>query len=254
MRVVVDLARCQGYGQCVFLAPDVFSMAGEEALLYDLEPDERERAKVLRAAAACPVQALQVEPVGFADPEPEAAPEPTTATDGDFMHAGRVVIVGASLAGLRAAEKLREEGFAGSLTLVGEESAEPYDRPPMSKQVLEGRIPAHHTALPRLRRDRRRLAARGRRDRAGHGGQARPARRRQEIGFDRLLIATGVRARPWPNAVEAALDGVIVAAHAGRRRQAARARRCGSAARAGHRRRFRRLARSRRCAGRWACR
>ena len=38
MRVVVDLARCQGYGQCVFLAPNVFSMPGQEALLYDLEP------------------------------------------------------------------------------------------------------------------------------------------------------------------------------------------------------------------------
>ena len=35
MRIVVDLNRCQGYAQCAFLAPDVFTMHGEEALLYD---------------------------------------------------------------------------------------------------------------------------------------------------------------------------------------------------------------------------
>jgi NADPH-dependent 2,4-dienoyl-CoA reductase/sulfur reductase-like enzyme/ferredoxin len=209
MRVVVDLARCQGYGQCVFLAPTVFSMPGEEALLYDLEPDDSERARVLRAAAACPVQALQVEPAAVRDQGPDVAPEPAAATAGDFMHAGRVVIVGASLAGLRAAEKLREEGFAGSLTLVGDEPFEPYDRPPLSKQVLEGRIPAQGTALPRLREIhadwRLGIAATGL-DMAAK--QVRLADG-QQIGFDRLLIATGVRARPWPHEAEAALDGVI---------------------------------------------
>ena len=40
MRVVVDLNRCQGYAQCVFLAPDVFELHGEEALLYDPNPDD----------------------------------------------------------------------------------------------------------------------------------------------------------------------------------------------------------------------
>ena len=61
MRVVVDLNRCQGYAQCVFLAPDVFELHGEEAVLYDLNPDDAERLRVLRAAAACPVQAIAVE-------------------------------------------------------------------------------------------------------------------------------------------------------------------------------------------------
>jgi NADPH-dependent 2,4-dienoyl-CoA reductase/sulfur reductase-like enzyme len=50
-----------------------------------------------------------------------------------------VVVVGASLAGLRAAEELRCEGFEGSITVVGDEVHEPYDRPPLSKQVLAGR-------------------------------------------------------------------------------------------------------------------
>ena len=53
-----------------------------------------------------------------------------------FKAEGRIVIVGASLAGLRAAEALRDEGFTGSLTIIGDEVHEPYDRPPLSKQVL----------------------------------------------------------------------------------------------------------------------
>ena len=63
MRVLVDLNRCQGYAQCVFLAPEVFELHGEEALLYDLNPDDDQRLRVLRAAAACPVQAIAVEPL-----------------------------------------------------------------------------------------------------------------------------------------------------------------------------------------------
>ncbi|MFE2443414.1 ferredoxin [Stenotrophomonas sp. NPDC087984] len=66
MRVVVDLNRCQGYAQCAFLAPDVFAMHGEEALLYDGEPDDTRRLDVLRAEAACPVKAITVEGAGAA--------------------------------------------------------------------------------------------------------------------------------------------------------------------------------------------
>jgi NADPH-dependent 2,4-dienoyl-CoA reductase/sulfur reductase-like enzyme len=51
---------------------------------------------------------------------------------------GRVVVVGASLAGLSALETLRQEGYEGELIAVGAESALPYDRPPLSKQVLQG--------------------------------------------------------------------------------------------------------------------
>lgn len=49
-----------------------------------------------------------------------------------------VTVVGASLAGMRAAETLRREGFDGTVTVVGDESDAPYDRPPLSKQVLAG--------------------------------------------------------------------------------------------------------------------
>jgi len=51
---------------------------------------------------------------------------------------GSVVIVGAGLAGVRTAERLREDDFTGAITLVGEEAEPPYDRPPLSKQVLRG--------------------------------------------------------------------------------------------------------------------
>ncbi|MER5753461.1 ferredoxin [Streptomyces sp. NPDC002088] len=60
MRVVVDLNRCQGYAQCVFLAPDLFELHGEEALLYNPEVPEDQLERVQRAAAACPVQAVLV--------------------------------------------------------------------------------------------------------------------------------------------------------------------------------------------------
>ncbi|MEV0756407.1 FAD/NAD(P)-binding oxidoreductase [Streptosporangium sp. NPDC050280] len=127
-----------------------------------------------------------------------------------FPSDGRIVIVGASLAGLRAAEALRDEGFTGSLTLVGDEVCEPYDRPPLSKQVLTGWVPADGTALPRRREiDAHWLLgvpASGL-DLAGKRVDLADGR---EVPFDRLLIATGVRARPWADESEAALDGVFV--------------------------------------------
>jgi NADPH-dependent 2,4-dienoyl-CoA reductase/sulfur reductase-like enzyme len=49
------------------------------------------------------------------------------------------VIVGASLAGLSAAETLRSSGYAGRLVMVGQEDRRPYDRPPLSKQILSGK-------------------------------------------------------------------------------------------------------------------
>ena len=49
-----------------------------------------------------------------------------------------VAVVGASLAGLSAARALREQGFTGELVVVGEETHRPYDRPPLSKELLAG--------------------------------------------------------------------------------------------------------------------
>ncbi|NUT39849.1 MAG: FAD-dependent oxidoreductase, partial [Thermoactinospora sp.] len=119
------------------------------------------------------------------------------------------VVVGASLAGLRAAESLRAEGFGGELTVIGDEPYEPYDRPPLSKQVLAGRASPAHTTLVRdeslqarwlLGEPATALDLEARHVRLAGG---------REIGFDRVLIATGTRARPWPDAAEAALSGVF---------------------------------------------
>src|SRR3984957_1505511 len=55
-----------------------------------------------------------------------------------FKDNGRIVIGGASLPGLRAAEALREEGFRGQLIIIGDEPEGPYDRRPLSKEALKG--------------------------------------------------------------------------------------------------------------------
>ena len=53
--------------------------------------------------------------------------------------AEQIVIVGAGRAGAYAAATLRQEGFSGRVVIVGEESLPPYDRPPLSKDVLIGK-------------------------------------------------------------------------------------------------------------------
>ncbi len=127
----------------------------------------------------------------------------------DFKAHGRIVIVGASLAGQSAAETLRAEGFAGPLTIIGDEPDLPYDRPPLSKGVLTGWLPAEHTTLAqtvpldaewRLGVPATGLDLRAKRVELADG---------QNVEYDRMLIATGTRARPWPNPAEAALDGVF---------------------------------------------
>ncbi len=70
MRIVVDLNRCQTYLQCVFAAPKVFRLIGEESLEFDYIPDDSLRVQVERAAAACPVQAISL---GRLDERPPAA-------------------------------------------------------------------------------------------------------------------------------------------------------------------------------------
>jgi cytochrome P450/NADPH-dependent 2,4-dienoyl-CoA reductase/sulfur reductase-like enzyme len=127
-----------------------------------------------------------------------------------FRRDGRIVVVGASLAGLRAAETLRDEGFTGSLTMIGDELGEPYDRPPLSKQVLTGWVPAGGTVLPR----RRDIDAEWLLGVPASGLDLATKHVRladgREVPFDRVLICTGVRARPWFVESEAALDGVFV--------------------------------------------
>ena len=59
----------------------------------------------------------------------------------------RLVVVGASLAGLRAAQAARKAGFDGDLVMIGEERHLPYTRPPLSKELLAGEHPVDRVAF-----------------------------------------------------------------------------------------------------------
>ncbi len=126
------------------------------------------------------------------------------------MSVDHIVIVGASLAGLRAAEELREIGHEGPITMVGDEPHLPYDRPPLSKQVLAGARPPEATALvpasgslDDLQLDWRLGGSATGLDLAGRavllgGGERLP--------YDGLVIATGASPRRLPGTDH--LDGV----------------------------------------------
>jgi NADPH-dependent 2,4-dienoyl-CoA reductase/sulfur reductase-like enzyme len=122
----------------------------------------------------------------------------------------RVVVVGASLAGVRAAEALRTLGFDGQLTVVGAECHLPYDRPPLTKEILRGDWKADRLALrPEgyealaldLRLDCVAVALRP-------GPQAVDLFDGTTILYDGLVIATGAAARRLPATPE--LDGLCV--------------------------------------------
>ncbi len=110
----------------------------------------------------------------------------------------RLVVVGASLAGLRAAQAARADGFDGELIVVGDEPHLPYTRPPLSKELMKGLQTAEQCALPhgklsdvtwRLGSPATGLDRTAKTVQLKDGGQ---------IPYDRLIIATGSRARPWP--------------------------------------------------------
>ncbi len=114
---------------------------------------------------------------------------------------GHIVVVGASLAGLRMLQALRRLGFDGRLTAVGEEPHPPYDRPPLSKQVLTEDWPPDRTAL--LRDEDTALDIDWRLGARACGLE--PGERKlklesgEHIGFDACAITTGALARRIPN-------------------------------------------------------
>ncbi|WP_329518893.1 NAD(P)/FAD-dependent oxidoreductase [Spirillospora sp. NBC_01491] len=104
----------------------------------------------------------------------------------------RIVIAGASLAGLRAAQTLRDEGFAGELDLIGAEPHLPYNRPPLSKSVLTG---DDDVALPGADEiDARWLGGR-RAVRLDGDVRAVTLDDGTRLPYDGLVIATGARPR-----------------------------------------------------------
>lgn len=124
----------------------------------------------------------------------------------------RVLIVGAGQAGARTALALRDQGWQGAITLVGDESEYPYERPPLSKEVLTGKARAADAmvlseadctrhAIDLLRGESvTSLDLRGRQVRMAGGSR---------MDWSHLVIATGSRAREL-NLPGAQLDGVFV--------------------------------------------
>lgn len=112
-----------------------------------------------------------------------------------------VVVVGSSVGGVRTAQALRSEGYDGRIVLVGQESAVPYDKPPLSKQFLAGNWDAARLTLlgPEeaersgielcLGTPAQRLDVAGREVRLEDG---------RSLSYDSLVIATGASARPSP--------------------------------------------------------
>jgi NADPH-dependent 2,4-dienoyl-CoA reductase/sulfur reductase-like enzyme len=120
----------------------------------------------------------------------------------------RVVVVGASLAGLRAVETLRRDGYDGRITLIGAEAHLPYDRPPLSKEFLAG---AKDRAGIALRRDP--IEDLGLELCLGATATALDLDARTvtvdggPVAFEGLVIATGAHPRALPDQPD--LDGVI---------------------------------------------
>lgn len=108
----------------------------------------------------------------------------------------RLVIVGASLAGVRAAQAVRRAAWDGELVIVGDERHAPYTRPPLSKELLTApQAPSDELLLPTVPDAQWMLgqSAVGL-DRASHELHLASGRR---LRYDRLVVATGATARRW---------------------------------------------------------
>ncbi|MEX1255338.1 MAG: FAD-dependent oxidoreductase [Dehalococcoidia bacterium] len=108
------------------------------------------------------------------------------------------VIVGASLAGGRAAEALRKEGFDGRIVLVGAEPDPPYERPPLSKEYVRGdvareKIFVHKPGFYEAQAIELRLGAPA--TRLDLQGRTVEVEGDERLSYDKLLLATGGRPR-----------------------------------------------------------
>ncbi|WP_084505325.1 NAD(P)/FAD-dependent oxidoreductase [Nocardia harenae] len=122
-----------------------------------------------------------------------------------------VVVVGAGLAGLRTVEELRRAGFGGAITLAGAEAHPPYDRPPLSKQILAGTMTPDQVVLRNEDALREldvtlRLGAKATRlDRMSRKVEFDDG---TVLEYDHLVVATGITPRRLPIGTE--LAGVHV--------------------------------------------
>ena len=126
------------------------------------------------------------------------------------MSANRIVVVGGSVGGGRAAETLRRQGWEGEIVLVGEEPHRPYDRPPLSKKFLRGQLAEDKLALrPAAHYERLKIEI----ELGARATSLDPATRTvtleggRSLAWDKLIVATGARVRRLP-CPGASLEGV----------------------------------------------
>ncbi|WP_329530355.1 FAD-dependent oxidoreductase [Streptomyces sp. NBC_01450] len=124
---------------------------------------------------------------------------------------GRILVVGASASGLTTVESLRRKGYTGEIAVIGDEPHAPYDRPPLSKQVLSGAWEPQRATLRTeeilsgldadfvLGEEAVALDPEARTVRTASG---------RELSADAVVLATGVRPRTLPG--QAGLAGVYV--------------------------------------------
>ncbi|WP_245687447.1 NAD(P)/FAD-dependent oxidoreductase [Streptacidiphilus griseoplanus] len=112
---------------------------------------------------------------------------------------GRIVIVGAGVAGAQTAAALREHGWTGGLTLLGDEPHPPYDRPPLSKDVLLGKADSTAFDLDWAALGVELLT--GRRALRLEGAEQTVITDAGPVRYDRLVAATGASAVPLPGAL-----------------------------------------------------
>jgi len=123
----------------------------------------------------------------------------------------QVVVVGAGVAGTRATETLRQEGYDGALTLVGAERHAPYHRPPLSKKLLTGKVHRAGVDLAaQFDMDARVLrgASATKLDLSSRTIQLSDESQELALQFDGLVIASGAMPREWPGGT--APDGVLM--------------------------------------------
>jgi 3-phenylpropionate/trans-cinnamate dioxygenase ferredoxin reductase component len=111
-----------------------------------------------------------------------------------------VLIIGASVAGVGAANELRRCGFAGRITLVDTQHHLPYDRPPLSKAALQGTTVSDVQFHDRDHYDRMKidLCLGDAADRLDPDARAVVLESGQRLTAGRIIVATGARARPFP--------------------------------------------------------
>ncbi|MGZ4105236.1 MAG: NAD(P)/FAD-dependent oxidoreductase [Actinomycetota bacterium] len=112
-----------------------------------------------------------------------------------------IAIVGANLAGGRAAETLRAEGFDGRIALIGEEPHRPYERPPLSKEFLRGEQPLDKAFLRAeewYADNEVELLLGVRAERIDLGDRAVELAGGNRVSYDKLLLCTGGRPRMLP--------------------------------------------------------